>query len=325
MSIDADSLKSRAEPRLSVVIVAYNMARELPRTIRSLGPVYQNLKREIYEVIVMDNGSEPPVSAREFADLDLNLTIVRMENPSVSPVPAIRRGMELARGELIGAFIDGARMASPGVLKGALSAARIAARPVIATLGFHLGPDVQMRSIRNGYDEAVEDALLDSIAWPEDGYRLFEIATFAWSSSDGWFGPLKESNGLFLKRADWERLGGFDPGFESPGGGFCNLDVYKRACNLDRAELIVLLGEGTFHQVHGGIATNLPVPPHGLFIEEYQKLRGEAFSPPEISPVYLGCVPVTAMPSIEFSARLRYEKNGPTESFALGQSRSQGL
>src|SRR5581483_9041619 len=51
-------------------------------------------------------------------------------------------------------------------------------------------------------------------------------------------------------------LGGFDERFASPGGGYVNLDAYRRALDLPRTRLIVLLGEGTFHQVHGGAATS---------------------------------------------------------------------
>ena len=43
---------------LSVVVVAHDMSRELPRTVRSLAPDYQRgVKADDYEVIVIDNGS----------------------------------------------------------------------------------------------------------------------------------------------------------------------------------------------------------------------------------------------------------------------------
>ena len=47
---------------LSVVLVVHDMARELPRTLRSLSPRYQvGLAADDYEVIVVDNGSVEPV------------------------------------------------------------------------------------------------------------------------------------------------------------------------------------------------------------------------------------------------------------------------
>ena len=46
---------------LSVVVVAHDMARELPRTLRSLSRRYQlGLPADDYEVIVVDNGSADP-------------------------------------------------------------------------------------------------------------------------------------------------------------------------------------------------------------------------------------------------------------------------
>lgn len=110
------------------------------------------------------------------------------------------------------------------------AAARLDPRPVIATLEFHLGPEIQPKSVHNGYNQDVEDRLLDSVDWKGDGYRLFDISVFAGSCSRGWFRPLNESNALFLKREMWAELGGYDEHFVSPGGGFVNLDTYKRAC-----------------------------------------------------------------------------------------------
>ena len=88
------------------------------------------------------------------------------------------------------------------------------------------------------------------------GYRLFELSTLAGSSGRGWFGPLGESNALFMQAALWAELGGLDEEFALPGGGLVNHDLLRRACELPGAELIVLLGEGTFHQIHGGAATS---------------------------------------------------------------------
>ena len=51
------------EPRLavSVVVVVYNMPREAPRTLHSLSASYQrHIDADDYEVIVVDNGSNPP-------------------------------------------------------------------------------------------------------------------------------------------------------------------------------------------------------------------------------------------------------------------------
>jgi glycosyltransferase involved in cell wall biosynthesis len=45
-------------PRLSVIVISYNMARELPRTVRTLSPaLQQDIGEDDYEIIVIDNGS----------------------------------------------------------------------------------------------------------------------------------------------------------------------------------------------------------------------------------------------------------------------------
>jgi glycosyltransferase involved in cell wall biosynthesis len=279
-------------PKLSVVVVGYNMARELPRTLRSLSPAIQrNIDPRDYEVILIDNGSTQPADEAELCRILPGLIMQRMPDATVSPVAAINHGLALARGEIIGVWIDGARMASPGLLATALSASHLHARPIIGTIAFHLGPKVQMESVREGYDQAAEDALLAQSGWEDDGYRLFEISALAGSSAGGWFELPSESNAVFLRAEQWRALGGFDERFVTPGGGLANLDIWSRVCADPDGELIMLLGEATFHQVHGGIATNSLAPPHELFHEEYVRIRGRPYARPTRRPRYYGSLP----------------------------------
>jgi hypothetical protein len=290
---------------LSVVVVSFNMARELPRTIRTLSAAMQRgIPAQDYEVIVVDNGSTRPfdeVACRQWVP---DLVVHHMKDPTVSPVPAINKGLELSCGELVGIFIDGARMASPGLLASALMASRLHERPAIGTLAFHLGPQVQMESIRHGYNQHVEDALMSSSGWESDGYRLFEISAFAGSSSKGWFHVPAETNALFLKRSHWFEIGGFDPGFLTPGGGLANLDTWARICDDPRFFVIMLLGEATFHQVHGGVATNSLAPPQDQFAAEYLQLRGRAFVWPSRRPFFFGSPAPQTLKWIELSASM---------------------
>ncbi len=194
-------------------------------------------------------------------------------------------------------MIDGARLATPGLLHFGQRGALLHDRAVVATPGWYLGADLQGWAIATGFDETAEDALLDSIAWPNDGYRLFEIATLDESSADAWFGPAAESNALFMRRQLWDELGGVDEGFASPGGGFVNLDTLRRACALPGIDLVILLGEATMHQVHGGVATNAPLDRYDAnqarWTAEYQSIRGYPFEVqrPERPPTFLGTLP----------------------------------
>lgn len=294
-------MSSEQAPLVSVVVVAYNMARELPRTLATLvTPFQQGLAAHELEIILVDNGSTIPLKAN---DMPPEVRLIHMEAPSSSPVRAVNRGIKEARADLVGVLIDGARMASPGICRHAVAAAKLHKRPIIATLGFHLGAEVQMQSIQKGYGQEVEDQLLDSISWRENGYDLFSISCFAGSSKKGWFQPIAESNALFMPRGLWEELGGFDEKFDSPGGGLVNLDIQVRACALPDSQLITLLGEGTFHQVHGGVATNSKDPKASWdrFHAEYMRIRGIPYEIPSTPSLYLGEIAPQVRKSIKDS------------------------
>lgn len=252
------------------------MGRELPRTLLSLTPPYQSgLNPDELEIIVVDNGSEIPPGPQMGEGIDPCIRFLEQPSPTASPVPAINTGLAAANGDLIGVWIDGARLASPGLVAACLQASRLHHRPVIATFNYQLGPSLQYDSVRHGYDQAEEDRLLASIGWPKDGYRLFEIATSELRAGPG--GPMLESNALFLPRVLWDELGGFDPAFVEPGGGVANPDAYSRACALPDTQQIRILNEGTFHQIHGGLSTSTPEKAINTLktgSQNYLRLRG---------------------------------------------------
>jgi glycosyltransferase involved in cell wall biosynthesis len=291
----------RKRPDLSVVVVTYNIPREIPRTLLSLSAAYQrDIAADDYEVIVVDNGSNPPFDERVFDGLAGNFRLIRIHPASPSPAHAINRGIAAAKGKVIGVMIDGARIVTPGLLHFARHGAVLYPTAIVATLGWYLGHDFQRWSMRYGYNQAREDALLASIAWPEDGYRLFEIATLDESSVEGWFFPIAESNALFMRRELWTQLGGADERFDMPGGGLLNLDTLTRALALPDAQVVIPLGEGTFHQYHGGIATNQPaeqmVGSFERWNDQYAQIRGHRFEwTLARPPTYIGTLPHGAL------------------------------
>src|ERR1700683_4075317 len=110
-------LPRRHRPDLSVVVVVHNMAREAPRTLFSLSAAYQrHVAPDDYEIIVVDNGSMPPFDAKVIDGLNGNFRLLRLDPAPPSPARAINRGLAEARGKVIGVMIDGARIATPGLL-----------------------------------------------------------------------------------------------------------------------------------------------------------------------------------------------------------------
>lgn len=276
--------------RVSVVVVAHRMARELPRTLATLRSQHVPPGATL-ELVVVDNGSDPPMAEV----VDLSGVVHRfVEDAPPSPAGAANLGLATATGDVVGLLLDGARMASPGLVRGAVDADRLDRRAVTATLGWHLGPATHMEAGETGWDQAREDALLDSLGWEDDGYALFGASVLAGSSRRGWFGPLGETNALFLRRALWDELGGLDERFALPGGGLVNHDLYRRACALPGVVPVVLLGEGTFHQFHGGAATSRRFTRDQNFAD-YEAIRGEPFAPPEVDPLFVGHIPDSAL------------------------------
>ena len=149
----------------------------------------------------------------------------------------------------------------------------------------------------DGYDRDQEDRLLRQIGWPADGYRLFEIGHFI--GPRDWFDGEAESNCVFAPRSLIEQVGGMDESFSMPGGGFVNLDFFERLAGSPGVALVTILGEGSFHQVHGGTTTNFDMPEQRTeMIRGFARaLRGAAraeFRIPNKHPYYVGSLPPIA-------------------------------
>jgi cephalosporin hydroxylase/SAM-dependent methyltransferase len=283
---------------LGVVVVAYNMRREAARTLHSLSRSYQRKVDDLdYEVIVVENGSEP--------DQRLGEELVRSFGPEFryvdladeaepSPAAAVNRGIRASSAPNLALMIDGAHVLTPGVLRFGMLGLSTYAPAIVTTKQWYLGPGQQPQTVVGGYDSEIEDQLFAEIAWPADGYRLFEIGQFI--GDRDWFDGDLESNCIFVPRALLEQAGGMDESFSTPGGGFVNLDFFERMVGSPGVSLVSLLGEGSFHQVHGGTTTNAAEPDELVrsLDANYEKLRGRRFRVPPQQAHYVGSLPPAA-------------------------------
>lgn len=283
----------KRRPKLSVVIIFYNMRREAERTLYSLTTEYQKgVVESDYEVIVLDSNSSEPLDKRWVEGLQRNFSYHFVQSEWPTPCRALNEGAHLAKSDTLVNMIDGARILSPGVLSYMLKAKQIFENPFVYTIGMHLGHKRQSEALAEGYNQAEEDALLDTVPWQAHGYSLFDIACLAGSSKEGFLFPVYESNCFSVNKGLLAGLGGFDEAFQLSGGGLVNLDVFRKLILHPSTTPVMLIGEASFHQFHGGVSTNVPASenPWDKYNEEYRRLRGKQFEfigYPK-NPVFLG-------------------------------------
>src|SRR6476660_4471107 len=177
-------------------------------------------------------------------------------------------------------MIDGAHVLTPGVLRYGMAGLRTYEPALAVVQQWYVGPGQQPDAMLDGYDQAYEDDLFRHVEWPLDGYRLFDIGHFI--GERDWLDGLWESNCIVVPRSLLEQVGAFDESFSMPGGGYANLELYERLGASPDVNVTTMLGEGSFHQVHGGTTTNLADPSErhqriSSYARHYQELRGRGF------------------------------------------------
>lgn len=287
------------------------MRREAARTLYTLSTIYQQkVSQSDYEIIVIDNGSSLALDQANVEAIGPNFEYHYFETDSKSPVDALNHGVGIAKGTYIGCIVDGARMVTPMILYYSLLACNSSKNPYVTALAWHLGPKEQNYSILGGYNQETEDQLLDTIDWQNDGYQLFEISAQASSSSMGFLGGLPyESSFFVMEKSAFLELGGFDSRFQSSGGGLVNHAFLNKVIESKKFNVTVLLGEGSFHQFHGGVATNVEMENHPIetFKNEYKEIYGVDYvykqDQADFNINYIGTMPKSALKFISKNAK----------------------
>jgi glycosyltransferase involved in cell wall biosynthesis len=191
-----------AEPSVSAVIATRDRPARLAALLDALRA--QTLAAEEFEVVVVDEGSEPETrtlleAAR--AQADLRLRVVRHERPR-GPGAARNAGLRVAHGDLI-AFTDDDCRPAAGWLEAGLDAH---ARAPEAVVQGQTEPDPADRARRGPFTRTVQVRGM---------------------------GPGYETCNIFYPRELLQALGGFDEGFGLRPGGE-DTDLAWRAMELGR-------------------------------------------------------------------------------------------
>lgn len=313
------------DPRLSVVVLCHRMTREVPRTIASLAPAYQRIDPHQYEIELVETPSDEMLEDAHTRDFPANLR--HTVEPQNAPLPVvINRAVRRTRGRHVLICVDGARILSSTLLHRAMQVVKINAGAVMAVHGLHLGHRPQQVAVREGsHSRQIEDELLAGIDFPNRPNDLWKIACWAGSSRDGWFAPMAESCALLVAREHFEAIGGYDENVTTPGGGLANSDFYTRATT--GRPLFVALGEGTFHQYHGGSTTGADGDTWSALKRAFEEQTGRPFKLASSGTThYLGALPPQgqALASQSLLAVVREKaRNRPSEGQAAVR-RAQG-
>ena len=238
--------------RLSIFIGYYEAEKQLKRTIRALASGIQKKPNIDVNITIVDNSRDKRLKKSELlvGNFKLDIKPTNHEKPIHWHIDeAVRKDSS----NFIGLCIDAARLCSSGVLEKTAKELRNDQKSIIHVPNYQLGPCMQMYAKDYGFTEEKEDALLQSVSWPEcSAENLKSISTM--ESHAGKNTPIFESNALFLSKQQWIQAGGYNKDFRRLDGGFASAEMLMRVLET-RPLLTIMASEGNFHQMHGGTTT----------------------------------------------------------------------
>ena len=197
--------------RLSVVIASYNRGALLLRLLGQLAE--QRLPRGSFEVVVVDDGSTPPVAAElEAAALDLELTLVTQANTGQAAARHV--GLGRARGEVV-VILDDDMQVGPEFLSRHLEAHPEGSRNVV--LGW-IRPDRALD--RMPLFERYHARMLDHFVAEVRSGRLALQGTNLCTGN------------VSFRRTDYLSVGGFDVSFKQSHDAELGVRLQKAGVTL---------------------------------------------------------------------------------------------
>ena len=211
---------------ITFVVAAYNIPEQIRRTLTSLTPHYQGCTAGKLEIIVIDNGSSPPINKDAFGEFGRLSRVIRVDGHP-SPVHGLNLGIKEAKFNTIAVMIDGAHVLSPGVIQNVSRIVTSFPRPVINVPQYTMGDVSQnIADPSNAFERESID--LDRIGWPAKGYSLFDYAIVPGENANKHHLASIESNCLITTREVWDACGGYDERFDEPGAGLANIELFER-------------------------------------------------------------------------------------------------
>lgn len=275
--------------KVTIIVVFHNGKRVSQNTLYSLSLKYQvGVQIDDYEVIVVDSNSTDKLSQEYVKEFGNNFKYIDFQTDNDSPCDAINFAIEVSKADILGIMIDGAHIATPRAIWYSINIFQVKENIFTYTKGYHLGADKQNYTMLEGYSELHEDKLLSISNWKSEPYNLFKISNFDKVRSQ--ITKVVESNLFFCRRGDMKAIGKYNSKFKSAGGGLVNLDVFYRLIHERYLMPVCLWGEGTFHQIHGGVSTNVIIDNHPIKVmeKEYKSIYGRSYTAPSYTPFLYG-------------------------------------